>query len=115
MRRRDGRSRHLARSVEAGHPEFQHHRHHARDFKLAITETPRQFTTVFDTGAKAVGDAGTVAADALARRAGGIGSTLGNAAADAIIARVSNMPINVNVNVNNKSGPDTGAQKTAGD
>ena len=82
-------------------------------FKLAITETPRQFTTVFDTGAKAVGDAGTVAADALAGRAGGIGSTLGNAAADAIIARVSNMPINVNVN--NKSGPDTGAQRTAGD
>lgn len=79
--------------------------------KLAVDSAPRQFTTVFDTGAKAVGDAGTVAADALAGRAGGIGSTLGNAGGR---HHREGMPVNVNVNVNNKGGPDTGAQKTAG-
>lgn len=71
------------------------------------------FQSAFGEGATAIGNAGTTAANALTSAAPSIGATIGNAAAAAIQARVSNMNINVNANVKSMSnaGGDTGSQK----
>jgi hypothetical protein len=66
------------------------------------------FATVFSTGAKAIGDAGTTAANALSGQAPDIGAKIGAAAAKAISGAVSNLSISVNAKVN--EGPNRGAR-----
>jgi hypothetical protein len=68
------------------------------------------FATAFSTGARSIGEAGNVAANALTMRAPGIGAIIGAAAATAISAAVSNLSIDVNANV--KGGASTGPQPT---
>lgn len=63
-----------------------------------LLSTTGTFSTVFATGAQAIGSSGQIAASTLQGAAPGIGASIGSAAAAAIQAAVSNLNVNVNVN-----------------
>jgi hypothetical protein len=73
-----------------------------------LDATPARFTTVFGTGATAIGGAGTIAADALAGRAPGIGSIIGNTAGDALAARAAAISVTIK---SEAARPDAGGQQ----
>jgi len=69
-----------------------------------LLSTTGTFSTVFATGAQAIGSSGQIAASTLQGAAPGIGASIGQAAASAIQAAVSNLNVNVNVNQSGGGG-----------
>ncbi|MGY2987716.1 hypothetical protein [Bradyrhizobium sp. USDA 4508] len=74
----------------------------------ALQSTAATFPQVFNTGAATIGQSGNTIVSTLSGAAPGIGAIIGNAAAAAIAASVSNLSINVNANV-------TGAKNASAD
>ena len=65
---------------------------------MTIQSTSGTFSSVFATGAQAIGQSGQLAASTLQGAAPGIGASIGAAAAAAIRAATANITVNVNNN-----------------